>query len=185
MKIYLIRATVAFAAILGAAQIGHADDGDAPQCEDGVIEVSGSNGEYSFSGYCEKAVIAGGDNRVTLGDVGTLEIAGSNHDVTAGNVDMLNLAGGDNSVKIRSADSAEIAGNDHDLLARFIGNLDVAGGNNGVKSDQIGSVVVAGNDNLIEYRQLNLSETGAKKLVHPARNVQGSSNRVSWNKAAF
>jgi hypothetical protein len=42
------------------------------------MEIDGANGRYTFRGYCEKVIIAGSGHRVELGDVGTLEIAGSN-----------------------------------------------------------------------------------------------------------
>ncbi len=184
MKTKLIAAILATTAILGVTQVAHAFDDDAPRCEDGVLEVDGSNGEFTFSGYCEKVIIGGGDNRVVLGDVGTLEIMGNNHDIRAGNVKVLDLGGGDHAVKLGNIGSADIVGNDHDVLAGVIGTMDVAGGNNAVKSERLGSVTVIGNDHLIEYRRLNPGAKDPKKLTHPARSVKGSSNLVRWNKVA-
>ncbi len=184
MNAKLISVIFAVAAIAGASQVVHAFGRDAPRCEDGLLEVDGTDGDVSFRGYCEKVSIAGSNHRVSLGDVGTLEIAGASHDVTAGNVNTLDLAGGDNAVKLGNIGSAEIAGSDHDVWARIIGRMDVAGGNVSVKSDRLGSAEVAGSDHLIEYRQLNPSPKNPKKFSHPARNVQGSNNLVRWNKAA-
>jgi hypothetical protein len=184
MNARLITMALAAAAIFGTTQIVHASGSEKPRCEDGLLEISGSNGSYTFRGYCEKVSIAGEYNRVVLGEVGTLEIAGGSHDVTAGNVETLELAGSDNVVRLGDMRSAEIAGSDHDVWAVAVGSMEVAGGNNSVKSDRLGSATVAGNDNLIEYRQLNPSARNPKKYVHPARSVTGSSNLVRWNKSA-
>jgi hypothetical protein len=184
MKHKFVAVALAATAIIAAAQVSHAGR-DAPRCENGLLEVHGTNGDFTFKGYCERAIVAGGDNKVVLGDVGTLEVRGSNHDVTAGNVERLALAGGDNAVKLGNVGTASIAGSDHDVATGVIGTMEVVGGNNGVKAERIGSVTVRGSDHLIEYRKLNPNAKNPNKPTHPARNVQGSSNLVRWNESAY
>jgi hypothetical protein len=149
------------------------------------MELSGTNGDFSYQGYCETVIIAGTEHKVVLGDVGKLEIAGSNHDITVGNVNELSVAGGYHAVRTGNIGTADIAGSDHDLYTGNIGSITVYGGNNDVKADRIGTVVeVAGSGHLIEYRQLNPNTRNPKRPTHPSRRIYGSGNLVRHNPAA-
>jgi hypothetical protein len=167
--------------IAGFVPAAHAENSG---CVNGVMEIDGENGDYDVRSYCETVIISGTNNRVSMGNVGKLEIGGTNIEVQAGNIENLDLAGTNNILTAGNVRSGEVAGSNNRSKAMVISNIEVWGGNNVIGADRILAIEIGGSDNRATFRFLNPNPRNPKKPTRPAAQVVGSNNSIIWDKAA-
>lgn len=84
-----------------------ADHGSFDCGEDPVVVIHAAEGEFTFTGVCEKIVVNGADNKLTIANVKKLAIVGAGNTAGVGGVDKIGVTGSDNAVTYKGTTSGK------------------------------------------------------------------------------
>jgi hypothetical protein len=149
MKFHIAAILLVSTAFVSLALPNSATAFDRASCENGVLEIVGINSSYSSDRYCEKVIISGKSHRISLRNVGSLEIMGGDNVVTVGNVETVSIGGTDQQVALGDVTAMEVMGGANEISTGNIETLTVGGANQAITADNVRTFELAGNDNVV------------------------------------
>ena len=90
------------------------DEEGAWDCKkDPVVSIGNGAGKYTFKGACKRISVGGGENKITIESVDTLDVGGAENTITVGTVGTIDVGGADNKItwkKAKTGDKPTIKG---------------------------------------------------------------------------
>jgi hypothetical protein len=84
------------------------DKGTAWDCKkDPVVFIGNGAGSYTFKGACTKISVGGGENKLTIESVDTLDVGGGENTITVGTVGTIDVGGADNKITWKKAKTGD------------------------------------------------------------------------------
>ncbi len=81
--------------------------------KDPTVHIGNGKGKYTFKGACTLISIGGGQNKLTIESVDTLEVGGAKNKIVVGTVGTIDVGGADNEItwkKAKTGESPELKG---------------------------------------------------------------------------
>jgi hypothetical protein len=75
--------------------------------KDPVVFIGNGAGTYTFKGTCAKISVNGGENKLTIESVDTLDVSGGENTITVGTVGTINVGGSDNKITWKKAKAGD------------------------------------------------------------------------------
>lgn len=107
MKHVVFLACVLFSVPALADRTVTGDSGSFDCRKDPVVVIQHGDGDYTFTGTCDKIVVNGGDNKLTIENVKKLSLVGTDNKVTVQGADKIGVTGSDNVVTYKGTVSGK------------------------------------------------------------------------------
>ena len=75
--------------------------------KDPVVHIGNGKGTYTFKGTCTSISVGGGQNKLTIEAVGTLDVGGAKNTIKVGTVDTIDVGGAGNTITWKKAKSGD------------------------------------------------------------------------------
>jgi hypothetical protein len=87
------------------------DKGTTWDCKkDPVVTIGTGAGKYVFKGACTRILLGGGQNKLDIESVATLDVGGGVNTIAVGTVDTLNVGGANNTITVGTVGTIDVGG---------------------------------------------------------------------------
>jgi len=75
--------------------------------KDATVLINHGRGTYTFKGACKSIKINGGENKLTIAEVDTLDVTGAKNTINVGEVETINIVGAGNAINWKKTKSGD------------------------------------------------------------------------------